>query len=450
MIVMKFGGTSVGNADQIRRVAAIVGARLDHSPAVVVSAVGGITNRFFELRELLLDPGRRVEAAAKREEILDVHRQILADLDLPESLVEGLFQEFEDLTRGMALIRECTDRTLDYFVSFGERLSSRIVAAHLSSAGIPARAFDAPDLGLITDARFGGARPLPGYEERIREALRGVEEVPVITGYIGKCQLEGDRTAITTLGRGGSDFSASIFGAALGAEEIQIWTDVDGVLTADPRIVPEAYCLARLTFSEASELAFYGAKVLHPATMIPAVEHGIPIRVLNTNAPDLPGTQIVADAGEENGTLKSVTAKRNVAVVNVIAAPMLDQYGFMARISEVFSRYQVVIDMIATSEVSVSMSTDQGVNLEPVVRDLESFSERVEVARDKCIVSVVGQELRERKGIAARVLEIVHREKIPVDMISYGATRINFSFLTSQEHAESAIRCLHRELFSKN
>ncbi len=447
MIVMKFGGTSVGNANQIRRVAEIVKANLDRSPAVVVSAVGGITNKFFALKELLLQPSKRVEAAAKREEILNVHREILKDLSLSEDLVEPLFKEFEDLNRGMWLIRECTPRTMDYFVSFGERLSSRIVAAHLDSIGIPAQAFEAPDIGMITDDNFGGAKPLPGYERRIQEALTGIDKVPVITGYIGKCQIDKERTAITTLGRGGSDYTAALFGAALGAEEIQIWTDVDGVLTADPRIVEDAYCLKKLSFKEASELAFYGAKVLHPSTMNPARQHGISIRVLNTNRPEYEGTQIVESLGAEDLTLKSVTAKKDVVVVNVIASPMLDQYGFMKKISDVFSDHKVIIDMIATSEVSVSMSTDQNVDLDPVVKKLKEFSEEVEVKGDKCIVSVVGQLLGERRGIAAKVLEIIHEEAIPVDMISYGATRINFSFITGQEYSRKAIKCLHDALF---
>ena len=438
---MKFGGTSVANAEQIRRVGQIVRDHLDREPLVVVSAVGGMTDRLFQLRELLVKRNERKNARRIRDEIVEIHRGVLVDLDLPNDLLAVEIDEFVELTTGMSLIRECTDRTLDYLVSFGERLSARMVSAHLRSIDVASRPFDAPDIGLITDDRFGSARPLEDVDDRIREALKKVTGVLVVTGYIGR----NERGEMTTLGRGGSDFTASIFGAALGAKEIQIWTDVDGVMTADPRIVDGARYLEKLSFAEASELAFYGAKVIHPATMIPAIRHGIPIRVLNTNRPEFEGTLIVDKLGDDERGVKSVTSKDHVAIVNIIAAPMLDQYGFMAKIAEVFSRYEVVIDMIATSEVSVSMTTDQRVNLDPVVDDLAAFSE-VTVDRNKSIISVVGEGLG--KGISARVFEIVRGQDVPVEMISYGATRMNLSFLTTQERSKDAVRALHRELFN--
>jgi aspartate kinase len=441
---MKFGGTSVGSADQIRRVGEIIQSWLEKSPIVVVSAVGGVTDRLLHLEDLAVDADKSSEAETFLEEIIQSHRDIIRDLEIESDLLDEVFDEFRDLGRGMALMRECTPKGKDRLVSFGERMSCRLVSAHLRKIGVASQACEAHRVGLTTDSRFGSARPLPDVEDRIRAGLGEIEGVPVITGFIG-CNERGE---ITTLGRGGSDYSASLFGAAMGVEEIQIWTDVDGVLTADPRIVPDSRRLRKLSFAEASELAFYGAKVIHPATMIPAMTHGIPIRVFNTNRPEVEGTLVVAHLEPEEKGLKSVTSKAHVAVVTITAAPMLNQYGFMARISEVFSRYEVVIDMIATSEVSVSMTTDQRVDLEPVVHDLSAFSQ-VTVERDKTIISIVGEGMRDDQVFASRVFRILAEKKIPIEMISYGATRMNLSVLTSSEHARDAVCGLHADLFAK-
>jgi aspartate kinase len=439
VIVMKFGGTSVGGSKEIRRVADIVRARLHQHPVVVVSAVGGITNRLFKIGDLALS---REPWQPEYNLVASKHRDILKELGLPADLVDRELDELHALSRGIELIRELTPRTRDYLASFGERMSVRVVAAHFNQVGLPASAHDAFDVGLVTDAHFGGARPLPEADERIRSALKGAKDTPVVTGYIGKAP-SGE---ITTLGRGGSDYSASIFGAALEAEEIQIWTDVDGVMTADPRIVPGARFLPVLSFAEAAELAFYGAKVIHPATMIPAVKRGIPIRVVNSYRPEFEGTLIVDRlAGGQRG-VKSVTSKDSIAVVNIVAAPMLNQYGFLARIGDVFARNEVVVDMVATSEVSVSMTTDGRANLKPVVEDLSRFS-NVTVERDMSIISIVGEELRERVGLAAQVFGAIARAGINLEMVSYGATRINLSFLVRQDRAREVVAILHEQLF---
>jgi len=445
VIVMKFGGTSVGSADQIRRVGEIVRSWQEKSPMVVVSAVGGVTDRLLKLEELVEDAGKKAEAETHLEGIIQSHRDIIGDLELEPDLLDEVFEEFRDLGRGMVLMRECTPKGKDRLVSFGERMSSRLVSAHLRKIGIPSQACEAYRVGLLTDSRFGSARPVDDVDDRIRQGLADVEGVPVITGFIG-CN---DRGEITTLGRGGSDYSASIFGAAMGVEEIQIWTDVDGVLTADPRIVSGSRRLNKLSFAEASELAFYGAKVIHPATMIPAMTHGIPIRVFNTNRPEVEGTLIVDSLEASEKGLKSVTSKGNVAVVTITAAPMLNQYGFISRIAEVFSRYEVVIDMIATSEVSVSMTTDQRVDLDPVIRDLSVFS-GVTVERDKAIISIVGEGMRDDMTFASHVFDILAEKKVPIEMISYGATRMNLSVLTSADHAKKAVCALHANLFAKS
>jgi len=439
MIVQKFGGTSVGGADPIRRLARIVSSSLPRKPLVVVSAVGGVTNKLFALGELAR---AGAEWKPDLEAIEEQHRALVAELGLSAALVEKLLSELSDLVRGIALIRELTPRTLDQLASFGERLSARIVAAQLSKEGIEARALDAWEAGLVTDGRFGCARPLPQSESSIRAALSGVRGVPVITGYIAH-DAQG---SITTLGRGGSDFSAAIFGAAMGVEEIQIWTDVDGVMSADPRIVPEARFVPTLSFAEAAELAFFGAKVLHPATMVPAIGKGIPIRVLNSFRPEFAGTTVVPRLSPSDRAVKSVTSKERIAVVNIVAAPMLLQYGFLERIADVFARHEIVVDMIATSEVSVALTTDATARLDPVCNELARFSE-VSVAREVALVSVVGEELQDSLHVPREVLEVLDTLGVRVEMISYGATRNNLSLVVPRERVREAVRALHTRLF---
>ncbi len=439
MIIQKFGGTSVGGADPIRRLGRIVQSSLARRPVVVVSAVGGVTNRLFRIGDLAQQGG---EWKGELETLVALHREIARELALDAAPIERLLVELGDLVRGIALIRELTPRTQDHLASFGERLSVRLVAAHLASLGLAARAFDAWEAGLTTDGRFGGARPLPESEATIRAALAGTEGVPVITGYIAKDA----RGAITTLGRGGSDYSAAIFGAALGVEEIQIWTDVDGVMSADPRLVEEARFVPTLSFAEAAELAFFGAKVLHPATMVPAIAKNIPIRVLNSFRPEFPGTTVVGRLASDQRAVKSITSKERIAVVSIVAAPMLLQFGFLERIADVFARHEIVVDMIATSEVSVALTTDATARLEPVCAELARFSE-VNVAREVALVSVVGEELQDSLAIPRAIFDVLDERGVRVEMISYGATRNNLSLVVPRERVREVVRALHARLF---
>jgi aspartate kinase len=455
MIIQKYGGTSVGGAEPIRRLAEIVRSRLAREPVVVVSALSGVTNRLFRLTELAVT-GTPGAWETELHAIEGLHRQVLGELGLDAALVDPVLAELADLARGIALVRERTPRTLDHAASFGERLSSRIVAAHLAQAGIPSVALDAWDAGLVTDDRFGAARPLPGCDEAIRKALlpaartsTGTWRVPVITGYVAKSR-SGE---ITTLGRGGSDYSAAIFGAAIGAEEIQVWKDVDGVMTADPRIVPEARHVRTLSFAEAAELAFFGAKVLHPATMAPAVAKDIPIRVLNSFRPEQPGTSVVArpeadagKAGERSSPVRSIAHKDHIAVVNVVAAPMMLQFGFLEKVAEVFARHEIVVDMIATTEVSLALSTEPGARLEPAVAELSTFAE-ASIVRDLSLVSVVGEGLREKIDPCATVLATLAELGVRVEMISYGATRNNLSVVIPGGRVREVVAALHGRLF---
>ncbi len=368
----------------------------------------------------------------------------MAELELLVPELEPLLSELHDLLRGIALIRERTPRTADYVASFGERLSARIVAAHLRSIGVTARALDAWDAGLVTDGRFGTARPLADAPQRIARALANLDGVAVVTGYVGR-DAQGN---VTTLGRGGSDYSAAIFGAALDVDEIQIFTDVDGVLTADPRKVERAQLVPTLSFAEAAELAFFGAKVLHPATMVPAVDADVPIRVLNTFRPEAGGTRVVARLSESERALKSIASKDSIAVVNVVAGEMMLQYGFLERIADAFARHQVVVDVIATSEVSVALTTESGVDLGPVVEELSQFAQ-VSVVRDAALLSLVGEELSTRTDFAARVFATLAELGVRIEMISYGATRNNLSLVLSRARLGEVVHALHERLFAR-
>lgn len=441
MIVMKFGGTSVGDAERIRAVASLVGeaARSGRRPTVVVSAHAGVTNLLFDLARRAVETGAHdVGALAAR------HHEILDALGLPRALVEAEIEEARTLLTGIALVRELTPRTLDCMASFGERMSARVVAAHLRAAGLDAEPVMAWDAGLTTDARFGAARPLPSAEAEIQRRLGAMTAIPVVTGYIGRTE----KGEVTTLGRGGSDYSAAIFGAALGAEEIQIWTDVDGVLTTDPNVVKNARILEELSFEEASELAFFGAKVIHPATMLPAVEKNIPIRVLNTFNPSARGTRIVARSERSREVVKCIAFRRGVRIVNVVSTRMLGAHGFIRRLGEVFDRHEVPIDMMATSEVSVSLTVDEKLDIRPVIADIAQFA-RVEEEAGRAIVCVVGHGLRDTPGIGAKAFAALAKAKVNVLMISQGASRINLGIVVDAKDAETSVRTLHAEFFGE-
>jgi aspartate kinase len=266
----------------------------------------------------------------------------------------------------------------------------------------------------------------------------------VLGGFVG-ATVQG---VTTTLGRGGSDYSAAIVGAALDAREIQIWTDVDGVMTADPRKVRSAHMLAVMSFAEAAELAFFGAKVLHPATMVPAIKAGIPIRVLNTFRPEAPGTRVVAKLEERDRRVKSIATKDSIVAVNVVANEMMLQFGFLERIADAFARHEVVVDVIATSEVSVALTTDEDARLDPVVAELAKFAE-VTVVRDIALVSVVGEELKSSTDFAARVFGTLSELDVRLEMISYGATRNNLSFVVPAARLDEVVNALHERLFAR-
>jgi aspartate kinase len=438
MIVMKFGGSSVANAERIRDVVKIVKGRLDRRPVVVASAFRGVTDDLFKLGE------EAVKGHAPSIENIEArHQECIRELGLPEKdLLKPLYDELAVLLKGISLVKELTPRTLDYVVSFGERLSTRIIAQFFTWSGTPAEQHDAFDIGLLTTDDFGGAQPLPEADAELKRHITRMAKVPVITGYVGKTK-GGD---ITTLGRNGSDFSATILGAAIDAEEIEIWSDVDGIMTADPRLAPGAKPIDSLTFSEAGELAYYGGKVLHPATITPAVRKHIPVRCLNTFKPDHPGTTIVADSRSSMTGPKSIAHNLHNLILTVTTPRMLHGHGFLARIFDVFARHKISIDMVSTSEVSVSVTLDSNRNLEAAVADLRQFAEVI-VEKDRAIVCVVGEGLRSTPGIAGDVFQALKEAPVNVLMISQGASKINIALVVDDADCQKAVQALHKKFF---
>jgi aspartate kinase len=325
----------------------------------------------------------------------------------------------------------------------GERLSCEIAAAALDGVGLPTRALDARAV-LVTDETFGRALPLmEDTGRKVRSTIVPLLEagaVPVLGGFIGAT-----RDGVTsTLGRGGSDWSASILGAILGAEEIQIWTDVDGMMTIDPSIVPAARVIPEVSFDEAAELAYFGAKVLHPASIKPAVEKGIPVRILNSMNPTAPGTLITRDAGGSEGEPRAIAFKKGISVVLISQPRMLMAHGFVSRVFEVFARHRTSVDLIATSEVSISLTVDDPASLPAIQNDLGPLGE-VRVMHHMAIVSVVGRAFLRRSGLAARIFQALRT--VNIVMISFGASDVNVSCVVSEAEAETAVRGLHQEFF---
>jgi aspartate kinase len=449
MIVMKFGGTSVQDASAINRVADIVRSKLGFKPSVVVSAMARVTDGLLGIARAASD--RRFEEASAlvanlSERHVKVTRELLPPGDARQSVeraIECHFDELLGLARSVATLGELTPRSQDAISSFGERLSSLIVAAAFKAGGLPAQLVDSREF-LVTDRNFNAANPdMRATEKLVKERLLPViaeGKIPVAQGFIGSTP-EG---ITTTIGRGGSDYSAAIIGASLGADSIEIWTDVDGLMTADPRIVPGARRIRVVSFDEAAELSYFGAKVLHPSTVLPAIERRIPVHIFNTNNPSCEGTLITAEPRRSLNTIKSIAVKRGVTIINVASTQMIMAHGFLRTIFEVFDRHQTSIDVVTTSETSVSMTLDSTDRLDAILQDLEPIGE-VNVDPAKAIVCVVGDNLKFTPGVAARLFRALG--DINVNMISQGASVINLTFVINDKEIEKAIGMLHADFF---
>jgi aspartate kinase len=440
MLVMKFGGSSVADRTQIEKVQEIVRGRLPRTPVVVCSAHKGITN-------MLIAAGKAAAAGQQdaEREVIKRQQAIARSCGCPDGLLASFFQELTDLLRGVRLVRELSPRSLDYISSFGERMSVRVIAHFFEQNGLAARPFDVWDLGFITDNRFGAARPLPGYEGRMAEAFARLVSpgvTPIVTGFVGKTEAG----EVTTVGRNGSDLTATLVAAALGAQEAEIWSDTDGVMSADPHLVPGARNIPRMSFDEAAELAYFGSRVLHPETLIPAMRKDIPVRVLNTNRPEHPGTVITREPGRRERTVTSIAYKESQSILTVRSEHMFAHSGFLARLFEATTRRGLVVDMVTTSEVSVSISASDTDLLRAVASDIEHLGS-CRIDTQKTILAVVGHHLPTQAGAAAHITSAVADAGVNIEMLSYSSGSINVSMVIDDRDVDVAVRTLHTKLF---
>jgi len=450
MIVMKFGGTSVENAKAIERVFTIVKGRRHQSPVVVVSAMAKVTDQLLAMSRAA-GAGDRDTALKLSRELRERHYNTAGEL-----LGTGVFTEFhselesdfdslDELLRGIAAVGELTPRTSDHVAAYGELLSSKIVTSAFSARGMNATMVDSREC-IVTDLNHMRAAPLfTETNERLKTRIAPLLEhgrVPIMGGFIGATKAG----VTTTIGRGGSDFSAAIVGAGLAAERIEIWTDVDGMMTTDPNICPDAKRIKVISFDEAAELAYFGAKVLHPATVLPAIQQNIPVYILNSRNPCSEGTRIATRAPHCKNYFKAIAAKKRITIVDVAAPRMLLAHGFLKAIFDAFDRHRVPVDVVSTSEVSVSLTVDSNESIPALAADLAKLAD-VKYEGRKAIVCLVGENLREIPGIAAKVFGELSDVKIR--MISQGASEINLTFVVEEDTVPDIIRRLHKTFFSE-
>jgi aspartate kinase len=452
LVVMKFGGTSVQDDVAIDRTASIVRGRVERGlqPIVVVSAMARVTDQLLAAAAAA-GRGDRNGALAITGRLRNRHLETAGRLvtSSPASsqihhAIDAEFVALDEILRGLAAVGELTPRISDMVVSYGERISSRIVTAAFADRGLDAAHIDARQC-IVTDAQYGRAIPQDEHiEQRLHEhvlPLARQAKVCVMGGFIGST-LQG---ATTTLGRGGSDFTAALVGGGLEADAIEIWTDVNGIMTADPRVCPDALRVKSISFEEAAELAYFGAKVLHPATILPAVKKNIPVLVLNSHNPANEGTRITAVAPHCRSPFKSIAVKKRLTIIDVVAGRMLMSHGYLKAVFEIFDKHKCAVDMVSTSEVSVSLTVDSNERLPEIAADLSQIAD-VKYEGKKALVCLVGEDIRGHNGIAGRVFSAVRH--VNLRMISQGASEINMSFMIEEDDVEEALRSLHAEFFA--
>lgn len=437
---MKFGGSSVANAERIKHVASIIKAYKEKRPVVVLSAMGDTTDNLLDAADKAVTGTVDVAVVAK------LHEDTATELGIDISTIKDLLDELKTLLTGISMLKEISRRSRDYLVSFGERMSVRMMAAYLQSENISAKFYDAWDIGFVSDSNYMSAELLDEVWENIPLHLNSYKNgtdnsIPIVTGFIAKDK----KGNITTLGRGGSDLTATMIGAAMNAEEVQTWKDVDGILTTDPRIVKEARTVPEVTYEEAQELAMFGSQVLHPRSMVPVRKSGTPVRVKNSYNIESNGTLIVENHSGKVPPVCAITSVKHVALVDIVSNRMLGACGFLAHIFNNFLKWNISIDVIATSEVSVSCTVNGNEKLDGLLEDLGKACD-VSVRRNKAIVTVIC-DVAHSSAILASGFEALADEGINVQMISQGASKVNISVIVDDEEAERTVKVLHKAYF---
>ena len=444
MIVLKFGGTSVQDNEWIDKAIDIAADQIDSAPLMISSAMGKTTDRLVEIADF---------AAGKNKEgiISNIENLKKSHLDTANAFLTGdnlkkasekisdLFDQLYSLSRGLFLLQECTLKSRDTLLSFGEQLSTTLIYYRSLERGINAELLDSRDF-IITDENFSAAVPIfSATDKKIKEYVKPEKNKLIIAqGFISSSE----NGSVTTLGRGGSDYTATIIGSALDAEEVQIWTDVDGILTTDPRIVKNAKTMTSISYVEAAELAFFGAKVVHPSTIQPAVEKRIPVVVKNTRNPQAPGTRIIKD--DFSTGLTGIAGKKNITLINITSSRMLNAYGFLSRIFSIFNKYQTPVDLISTSEVSVSMTIEDTKNLSAIAAELEIIG-KTTVESGCGIICLVGKNIWKESSLISKIFNTL--SPAVIKMISLGASDVNLSMVLNEKEVDSTIVKLHKVFF---
>lgn len=444
-IVCKFGGTSVSSRQSVLNLCQIVKNELNRHPVVVVSAMSGVTDLLLSLPNL---PKSKIKSNLSHLE--KIHKSLAIGVISQEVLLKKVNKFIDEKISEISKLlsdKKMLDKAFyDNLVSFGEIMSSYLITCVLLERGLKAQQVISTNL-IVTDDNFGSAEfLLEPTRRKINEKLSPIilsKEIPVVTGFIGSTR-DGE---VTTLGRGGSDYSASIIGFCLGAKEIQIWTDVDGILTADPKLCKNARPLQTISFKEASELATFGAKVLHPRTIKPAISANIPVRVLNTFNPKNQGTLITGGI-QSSSSIRAISCKKNITAVNIYSAEMFLQEGFLLKIFKVFAQNHISVDLVSVSEVSVSLTLDNEENLEEVVKQISEFA-MVTVRHDLGIVSLIGEGIVRSSANLRKIFTVLDKENIITRMISLGTTNVNISLVIKADFVKAAVISLHDRMLLK-
>jgi aspartate kinase len=439
MIVMKFGGSSVKDAEMFKNVFSIVKSKIDKKPIVVLSAVKGTTDQLITTMDEALNSD-----FSSYHKIIEKHKKIISDLNIDPHLLDSEFNELKETLDVINHSKEHNKQMLDYICFFGERMCVKILAEYMELNNIDANSVISGDAGLITDSKFGDATILETSYDAMNNFFSNFKSIPVVTGFGGKDEMG----EFTTFNRGGSDYVAALIGAAINAEAIEIWTDVSGIMSCDPRLVENVKYIPELSFDEASELAYFGAKVLHPKTIWPAIKKDIPVYVLNTYEPEHLGSKIVKNV-EKKKEVTGLTYKKGITVITAKSTRMINAHGYLSRIFQVFEKYKKPVDMLSTSEVSVSMTVDSKENIPEIINELKDIA-HITTGENKAVIYVVGENIFTDIDITGHVFSIMSNMRINIEMVSICFSGISIGFIIDEDKAQEAIKELHSKLINHN